>query len=340
MANLLKDTNRLPIGPFNILIILASIFLLLIGVLGALIGIPFKIWYWDCAGLLLTVGIILLFFGGVWDGIIVGTWFLSKILSKSIITHKSTPLKIIWNSIGFFSFGLRPFPIIILTSYIILETSNITAISLKLTGFLFPWKDTYFWSIEKAVFYFLSDWKPNTFFWDVLYNSAWIIEVSTVFLLIILSRNMRTITKFCFSFILLFYIGRLLGLLNPVKGPAFYKPELFLYLEGTTSAKLMERISQIMAADPLSLRSGVLIGGVSAMPSLHIGMVFLTSYWLSVNVRIMRFITPFWVILVWISTVLLGWHYIIDGFGGILLAITCILLTRVLFKYFEGDRGN
>ena len=178
----------------------------------------------------------------------------------------------------------------------------------------------------------MSNLRPNPVFWDILYNSAWAIEIFAMFLLVLLSRNHLIVLNFCCSFILLFYIGRLLGLLNPVKGPAFYQRELFSYLEGTFSLKVMLEIIPIMGADPLSLKSGILVGGVSAMPSLHIGMVSVTSYWLSANVKLLRFITPFWVILVWISTVLLGWHYILDGLGGILLALICILLTKAIIQ--------
>jgi membrane-associated phospholipid phosphatase len=97
----------------------------------------------------------------------------------------------------------------------------------------------------------------------------------------------------------------------------------------------MVEISPIIAADPLLLKSGILVGGVSAMPSLHIGMVSLTAYWLSSGLKYFKYITPIWVILVWISTVVLGWHYIFDGFGGLILGVLCILLNKVLFRIIE-----
>ena len=316
--------------PFGLV---SLILLALVRVIGAFVGVPFTIWYDDSRLLLLGVMSILLIYGLSWDVIIVATWLLSRTLSKIRLDHKYTPLKVLWKDIGFFSVGIVPVLLIVFTSYVILETSNITIISLKLSESLISWKDPYFWNIEKEVFHILSNLKPKAFFWDILYNSCWIIELFAMFLLILLSRNHLIVLKFCSSFILLFYIGRLLGLLNPVKGPAFYQPDLFPYLEGTLSLKAMLEIARIMGADPLSLKSGILVGGVSAMPSLHIGMVSVTSYWLSANVRILRFITPFWVILVWISTVLLGWHYILDGLGGILLALICISLTKLVFKF-------
>lgn len=81
---------------------------------------------------------------------------------------------------------------------------------------------------------------------------------------------------------------------------------------------------------------GILLGGISAMPSLHIGMVTLTSYWLYTTRRWTLIATVPWVIMVWTSTVVLGWRYVVDGLGGLLLAIFSIWLTRYLMKFSWG----
>jgi membrane-associated phospholipid phosphatase len=73
---------------------------------------------------------------------------------------------------------------------------------------------------------------------------------------------------------------------------------------------------------------GILVGGVSAVPSLHVGMVALTAYWLAVARRWTLCLTVPWVILVWTSTVVLGWHYIVDGAGGVLIAAASVWVTR------------
>ena len=39
-----------------------------------------------------------------------------------------------------------------------------------------------------------------------------------------------------------------------------------------------------------------------------------------------------WVLAVWTATVVLGWHYMLDGAGGIVLAAASILLTRWLLR--------
>jgi membrane-associated phospholipid phosphatase len=91
----------------------------------------------------------------------------------------------------------------------------------------------------------------------------------------------------------------------------------------------MREVAAIMAQSPEQAihRGAVLLGGVSAMPSLHVAMVAVTAFWLAMAKRWTLYITGPWVLLVWTSTVVLGWHYVLDGAGGILLAVLCAVLT-------------
>jgi hypothetical protein len=52
------------------------------------------------------------------------------------------------------------------------------------------------------------------------------------------------------SLILLFYFGRWLGVLNPVMGPAFYRPEALGFLGGSATANAMREVAADMALAP------------------------------------------------------------------------------------------
>lgn len=57
------------------------------------------------------------------------------------------------------------------------------------------------------------------------------------------------------------------------------------------------------------------------MPSLHVGLTYLAEYHVSTQFRYTWPVALVWLMLIWTSTIVLGWHYILDGFGGIFVAI-------------------
>jgi membrane-associated phospholipid phosphatase len=102
----------------------------------------------------------------------------------------------------------------------------------------------------------------------------------------------------------------------------------------------MEYIARLIAMDPADVTlNAALLGGVSAMPSLHIAMVGLTAYWLGVGNRKTMFFAVPWVLTVWASTVMLGWHYALDGAGGLVLAAGAIAATSWLVKRWPSMLG-
>jgi len=236
---------------------------------------------------------------------------------------------------GFFSLGAWPLALVLVTTHAIIATSNITLISLELLSGVTEWRDSTIWMVEGATLEWIVQLPINVSLWDALYHSAWPIELFAMFVLIVITRYPKPILHFCSSFIVLFYLGRFIGLLNPVMGPAFFRPELFGYLDGSVTAQAMEAIAVIMATDPSEVAlSAALLGGVSALPSLHVGMVSLTVYWLAVANPKTLFVGIPWLLAVWAATALLGWHYVMDGAGGILLAVVCIWITRWMLARF------
>ncbi len=294
----------------------------------------------DTGWILLSVLLYLGLLGIVWDGVLILTGLIFETFRRwggygegILITVNST------RKIRFFTRGLSPLILILVTSFVILGTGNITLISLKLIGSTTEWRDPFFWAIEGPIIERIASFPINTSAWDKLYHSAWGIELFAVFVLVVIGKNSKVVLSYCVSMILLFYSGRFLGVLNPVMGPGFFKPELFTYLNGSVTDIAMQKVAEVMASGPeLSKdRSGMLLGGVSAMPSLHLGMVTLTSFWLAIEKRSTLFATVPWVLLVWMSTVVLGWHYILDGAGGIVLGVVCVWITQRALQALEVD---
>ncbi len=298
-------------------------------------GSPFVPWFHDTALLLAALLGTLLLLGIVWDGSLVLLGLSAQSLRRALRRDNLGGLSVPGvRGIRFFTCGPAPIAMLLATALAILGTSNITLLSLELLVDTTRWRDPLLWELEGALLERLAGAGISVGAWDKLYHSAWGIEVVAAFALIVVGRGPRIILHYCVSMIILFYIGRLLGVINPVMGPAFFRPDLFAYLEGSASAEAMSLVSGILHASPnQALASGgVLLGGVSAMPSLHVAMVAVTAYWLA---RASRWTIPFtvpWVLLVWTSTVVLGWHYIVDGAGGIALGAICVWLTTRLLN--------
>jgi len=298
------------------------------------VGAPFMFWFPDTLAVLAALVGALLVYGIVWDtGALAVGFALSRRGADGAGAADGKRWWMLWRRRGFFSLGPWPFTLSLTGGFFVLGTSNITQISLKLLESTTSWRDDVLWDLEEPLLLWVTSLEIPVSAWDLLYHNAWTIEAAVLFSLMVLSRSRVTVLRFFISFMLLYYSGRMLGLLNPVMGPAFYRPEHFAYLQGSTTAQLMELIHQLMSAGPGGTwRSGILLGGVSAMPSLHVGMVSLTAYWLGRSVPWTLYLAVPWVLMVWMSTVALGWHYALDGLGGIALAAVCIPITHLLMR--------
>lgn len=326
-----------------IIVALHAIATALTAVVAALTGAPFVLWYKDSYLLLLVILGYIVTLGVVWDGSLILLGILSETWRRYLPRLPAPPLTVeAMRQIRFFSCGPWPLLMIVATSLGILGTSNITLISLNLLGMASEWHDPFFWGIEAEIIEWVASLPIDTVAWDRLYHSAWAIEYAVVLVLIVLVRKPYFLLHYCVSMVILFYVGRYLGLLNPVMGPAIFKPELFGYLDGSFSETAMQLVKRVMEMDVRELEktSGVLVGGVSAMPSLHVGMVSLTAYWLGAAKRWTVFFSLPWVLLVWTSTVVLGWHYILDGAGGVVLAAACVWATCRLLKALDMTIGQ
>jgi len=64
------------------------------------------------------------------------------------------------------------------------------------------------------------------------------------------------------------------------------------------------------------------------MPSLHIGITVMAAWYLAKHVKWTLWLSVPWIILTWLSTVMLGWHYALDGVGGIVVALVSVIAAR------------
>ena len=305
------------------------------GLAAVLVGAPFTFWFRDTPILLLVTGLNVLFFGVVWDGCLVAIGLAAEWVRRRTGRPFAAGLSVEqMRGARFFTCGPWPTVIFLITAFSILGTSNITLISLKLLRGASEWRDPLFWALEGKIFEWLVRLPIQTSLWDSLYHSSWTVLFFAVFVMTLMRRGSDLVLRYCVSMVMLFYSGRLIGLLTPVMGPAFYRPDLFAYLQGSVSQSAIHYIETLMSLSPAAAmeKGGVLVGGVSAVPSLHVGMVMTTAIWLAVGWRKSLYVTVPWVLMIWTSTILLGWHYIVDGVGGLVLGGVCAWASQRLVQ--------
>lgn len=130
--------------------------------------------------------------------------------------------------------------------------------------------------------------------------------------------------------LLLQILGALSYLIMPAVGPFIYEPGLS-NLASQAQTVMWENYNQIKMCGPqwLSVNgSQHLVGGLAAMPSLHVGASWVFVYY---AYKYAQYLLPAYILFfLWIviEAIATRWHYLIDLPAGILLAMLCIWLSN------------
>jgi hypothetical protein len=138
------------------------------------------------------------------------------------------------------------------------------------------------------------------------------------------AHDRRRLRVFLYAVVYSSIAGSLIYYFFPSSGPAgiFASPD-FLPVQRLTHVKF----EQVHSFQPVM----TLLGGLIAFPSFHVAWSVLATYVARVNARI------FWTLValnafVIASTVLLGWHFLVDVPAGLLLAGSCIAAGAATFR--------
>jgi hypothetical protein len=118
----------------------------------------------------------------------------------------------------------------------------------------------------------------------------------------------------------------------PAWGPGYFEPQYFKYLSDqrlTTAGVrlwLWRNTQDVQSGRALTLHTWSYI---ACMPSLHIAHEFVMAFYVRRPLPILALSLCFTAATL-VSVLVLGWHYFVDGFGGIALAIGSIYLARRL----------
>ena len=137
-------------------------------------------------------------------------------------------------------------------------------------------------------------------------------------------------TALCLNWVL----GAISYYLIPAMGPAFVAPQLFSDLAPTASSSLqhslwVERLNVLYGHAPGPAKE--VVQSIAAFASLHVSVVLtaaLVAQLLRANKWLLVALWTYFVLVV-ISTIYLGWHYVIDDFAGVLIAVLAVGLGGV-----------
>ena len=166
---------------------------------------------------------------------------------------------------------------------------------------------------------------------DVLYSGLYFfllwggVVVSFAFL----ERERRT--TFFSSFVAMWQLGLLLYVLLPSWGPVFTNPELFE--ETLQHFPLTVMVQSGLYQETAAIVQGqynvvIHFFGLAAFPSLHVAVFVLYALWARGIHRAWFYWNLLVLVLIFIGSMLTGYHYLVDGLGGALVAACGYIVAK------------
>jgi hypothetical protein len=213
--------------------------------------------------------------------------------------------------------------------------------------------DPELWELDRALFFGIA---PATFFLDV-FGAQWFLRlidwtyanifIASAFLAYawVLSHPERRIRiAFANGNALLWITGGWLYLLLPSLGPALRFPDIwFAYSETLRNTQALQAIlmrnyqNVIRASNGMPVTEPIrIVFGIGAFPSLHVAFQMYVFLWARRAWRTGQVLFGIFVLLIFLGSMITGWHYLIDSLAGLLMAY---LSYRVCFpKHVDNDR--
>jgi len=199
--------------------------------------------------------------------------------------------------------------------------------------------DQQLWDLDQKL---LGGLSPNILFLDLLrnrgalrvidwsYANIFMISVAIAMAYFLSDASRRVRIAFANGHVTLWLAGAWLYLVVPSLGPAYRFPDVWLVHEHVLArtqslqAMLMRNYQSVLRAasgrpaGPISI-----IFGIAAFPSMHVAFQTFVFLWMRRLWKSGEVLFGIFVFAIFLGSIITGWHYLIDGIAGIVLAVLC-----------------
>jgi hypothetical protein len=166
-------------------------------------------------------------------------------------------------------------------------------------------------------------------FVDAMYGPVFVLSMNVAYSFIFSAPSRRLRVAFTDSSALLWLIGAWLYVAIPTLGPVYRFHDLFrpyaALMPDTQNVQrlLLENYELVISRARHVSRPVNILFGIAAFPSLHVAFEAFILLWVRKLWRYGTIVFGICTVLIFIGSVVTGWHYLIDSAAGIVLAVVC-----------------
>lgn len=213
--------------------------------------------------------------------------------------------------------------------------------------------DQELWDLEQKMFF---GYSPNILFLDLFSNQTvlrfidvsyariFFVSMTVAFMFFLSAPTRRLRAAFMAGNTFMWLVGAWLYMLIPSLGPAIRFPDVWIpFAAGLPmtqhfQAFLMHNYREVLRLPSGTAKDVQLMFGVAAFPSLHVAFQTYVFLWMRRLWVYGEIVFGVFALVILIGSVVTGWHYLIDGFAGILLAAASYLIGSRLWRFREWRR--
>lgn len=163
-------------------------------------------------------------------------------------------------------------------------------------------------------------------FFQFFYGSLiWLILASFFVAPLVAQQKTRDLTMMLYVFT--FLIGMIIYYFWPAIGPFYAYPQLHY-----SSAELAVLHEVLAVRDHQMIH--MFLGGIISFPSFHVIWALIGAYAFK-DKKYLYIPALFWAILIMVSTLTTGWHYLADVLAGTLLMVLALAFVKVIYNYMS-----